>query len=268
MTSSNVKILSLRHADAIPEEKTIHRVSISTVLMTVLCIVIFYMALMWAMQNLNKPIAVVKVEANFQHLTQQEVEKVLEPYVATDFLNIDLDHIQKIVHELPWVSNVTVRRVWPDSIAIKIKEEMAIARWGEHQLLDEEGRVFSSAALSEESLALPMLNGPKGYEQSVMKQYQHMVQLLRPLNRRITHLTLAERGSWELQLDDGMKIMLGKDRLMEKIQRFIRLYEVELAQSTTPILIVDVRYNNGIAVRWGSVPTVEEPIEKLTDVKS
>lgn len=268
MMPSNVKTLPLRNPEVVVEREVTRRISLTTIFMTVLCVVGFYLALMWMKEHLNKPIAIVKVEGNFQHLTQQEVETVLEPYVTTDFLTVDLDQIQKTVHALPWVSNVTVRRVWPDGIAIKIKEEMAIARWGDNQLLDEEGRVFSSSQLNEEALMLPVLKGPEGYEQSVMKQYQHIGQLLRPLNRRVTHVTLAERGAWELQLDDGMKIMLGRDHLMEKIQRFIRLYEMELVQSTTPILAVDVRYNNGIAVQWGVAPTTDESSPKLTDVKS
>lgn len=269
MMPANVKVLPLRNNEsAIQRTEERSRISFSAIFIAVVCVVGFYVALMWMMAHLNQSIAIVKVEGSFQHLTQAEVEAVLEPYVTANFLTVDLDRIQNVVSELPWVSNVTVRRVWPDGIAIKIKEEMAIARWGDNQLLDEEGRVFSSEKLNEEALTLPVLNGPPGYEESVMKQYQHIGQLLRPLNRRITHITLAERGAWELQLDDGMKIMLGRDHLMEKIQRFIRLYEMELAGSATPILSVDVRYNNGIAVQWGVKPDAEDVTSKLTDVKS
>jgi cell division protein FtsQ len=260
--------MPVRNKDIITELPHAQRISFTAIFMAVFCIVGFYVMSKWAIEHFNKPISIVKVEGNFHHLTQQQVATVLEPYVDTDFLSVDLDRIQQAVGNLPWVSNVTVRRIWPEGIAIRIKEEMAIARWGDKQLLDEEGRVFSLNELNEEIAALPVLNGPQGHEQDVMKQYQYIGQLLRPLNRRITHLTLAERGAWELQLNDGMKVMLGKERLMEKIQRFIRLYDAELAKSTVPILVVDVRYSNGIAVRWGSVPTETESTQKLTDVKS
>lgn len=267
MMSSNVKSLPVRQAahSELPRT-TMQRVSITTFFTAVIGVVSIYIASMWMMENINKPIATVKVEGNFQRLTEQEIETALQPYVATYFLAVDLDRIQQIVSALPWVSHVTVRRIWPDGLAIKVKEEMAIARWGEKQLLDEEGRVFSPAQLQEDVLKLPLLKGPKGYEKTVMEQYERISQLLRPLNRRITHLNLAERGAWDLQLDDGMKVMLGRDHLMEKTQRFIRLYRTELAQSTTPILAVDVRYNNGIAVRWGISPTAT-PTEISDDVK-
>lgn len=269
MTLSNVKKLPVRNVvDQTEKKSVLSEISLPTILVTVIFIVAFYISFMWLIENFNRPIAVVKVEGTFHHLTQGIVETALAPYVETDFLTVDLEGIQQTVQKLPWVSNVTVRRIWPDGVAIKIKEEMAIARWGDKQLLDEEGRVFSANEITNDTNTLPILNGPDGYEQSVMKQYQHMGQLLRPLNRKITQLTLAERGAWELQLDDGMKIMLGRDRIMEKIQRFIRLYEMELAQSTTPILVVDVRYNNGIAVQWGTPPIDEQTTKSSTDVKS
>jgi cell division protein FtsQ len=267
MMPSNVKSLPVRNTAHVESRSGTRRISIVTILTAVVCVVSAYIASMWVMENLNNPIAVVKVEGNFQRLSEQEIETALQPYVATDFLAVDLDNIQQVVRALPWVSNVTVRRIWPDGLSIKVKEEMAIARWGEKQLLDEEGRVFSPEHLQEDVMGLPVLNGPDGYEKKVMEQYERIGQLLHPLNRRITHLTLAARGAWDLQLDDGMKVMLGRDHLMEKTQRFIRLYQAELAQSTTPILAVDVRYNNGIAVQWGTPPVVN-PAQTLTDVKS
>jgi cell division protein FtsQ len=267
MMLSNVKALPVRNAVRAEQRSTVHRVSAVNIFAAVICVVGVYIASIWMMQNLNQPIAVVKVEGDFQRLSEQEIESALAPYVSAQFLMIDLDTIQHVVRALPWVSNVTVRRIWPDGLSIKVKEEMAIARWGEKQLLDEEGRVFSPEKLQDDVLGLPRLNGPEGYEKKVMEQYERISQLLRPLNRRITHLTLAARGAWDLQLDDGMKVMLGRDHLMEKTQRFIQLYQTELAQSTTPILAIDVRYNNGIAVQWG-VPPAATPTEILTDVKS
>jgi len=269
MMPSNVKPLPVRNTTHLDHQAiaTVRRVSLTTIFTTVICVVGVYVTSIWMMENLTHPIAIVKVEGKFQRLSEQEIERALVPYVSTHFLMVDLDNIQRVVHALPWVSHVTVRRIWPDGLSIKIKEEMAIARWGEKQLLDEEGRVFSPEKLQDDVLDLPLLNGPKGYEKKVMEQYERISQLLRPLNRRITHLTLVARGAWDLQLNDGMKVLLGRDHLMEKMQRFIHLYQMELAQSTAPILAVDVRYNNGIAVQWGSSPT-PIPIEILTDVKS
>lgn len=266
MTQTNVRPLPVRKSAVHSEPRLpMHRVSITSIVAAVIVVVGIYIASTWMMENLNKPIAIVKVEGNFQ-LTDQEIEMALQPYVETDFLMVDLDRIQQVVSALPWVSHVTVRRIWPDGLSIKVKEEMAIARWGEKQLLDEDGRVFLPKQLQEDVLKLPLLNGPDGYEKTVMAQYESIGQLLRPLNRRITHLTLVARGAWDLQLDDGMKVMLGRDHLMEKIQRFIRLYKTELAQSTTPILAVDVRYNNGVAVQW-DIPPAVTPTDVLTDVK-
>ena len=56
---------------------------------------------------------------------------------------------------------------------------------------------------------------------------------------------------------DDMKIELGRDDTMKRLQRFIDLYPVLLRQAQTDnkrIGYVDLRYDSGAAVGWLAAP--------------
>ena len=83
-----------------------------------------------------------------------------------------------------------------------------------------------------------------------MQQYQMLSQMLRPLGFSITRLELRERGSWFLSTGQGVEILLGRDHLVEKMRRFISIYEKTLKEQIANIERVDLRYPNGLAVAW------------------
>jgi cell division protein FtsQ len=57
-------------------------------------------------------------------------------------------------------------------------------------------------------------------------------------------------------------LLLGRDHLVEKMRRFIAIYEKTLKEQITNIARVDLRYNNGLAVGWreqAPAPTTDKP---------
>ena len=55
-------------------------------------------------------------------------------------------------------------------------------------------------------------------------------------------------------------MLLGRDRLVEKMRRFIAIYDKTLKEQITNIASVDLRYANGLAVAWRTpvAPTAVE----------
>ena len=83
-----------------------------------------------------------------------------------------------------------------------------------------------------------------------MQQYQMLSQILRPLGFSITRLELRERGSWFVSTAQGIELLLGRDHLVEKVQRFVAIYNKALKDKADNIASVDLRYPNGLAVAW------------------
>ena len=200
------------------------------------------------MNWLNQPIARVEVHAPFLHLQQGRVEKQLDEYLQERFFQLNLVAIQQELLQIPWVKNATVKRAWPDRLLVTIDEQQAVARWRQESLIGSDGMIFTPDRIVDFS-ELPVLAGPEYQALEVMQQYLAISQLLRPMGLTINELRLGDTGAWRFKVD-GKEISLGRDRRMERLQRFIRLYHARLEQQWIRVERVDLRYLNGASVAW------------------
>ncbi|SDT90858.1 cell division protein FtsQ [Pseudomonas pohangensis] len=198
---------------------------------------------------LDRPISKIMVRGELSQANQQLVEQLVAPYSGSSFFAADMSQLRAELKQLPWLSEVEVRRVWPDQIRISLEEQLPVARWGEAALLNNSGTAFTPRD-REKYQHLPLLQGPQRAQQQVMQQYQMLSQILRPLGFSITRLELRERGSWFVSTAQGIELLLGRDHLVEKVQRFVAIYNKALKDKTANIASVDLRYPNGLAVAW------------------
>ncbi|BAU72695.1 Cell division protein FtsQ [Metapseudomonas furukawaii] len=197
----------------------------------------------------DRPIARINVQGDLSYISQQAVQQRIAPYIAASFFTIDLAGMRRELEQMPWIAHAEVRRVWPDQVAIRLEEQLPIARWGDEALLNNQGQAFTPRELTHYE-QLPQLWGPQRAQEQVMQQYQMLSQMLRPLGFSIVRLELRERGSWFLTTGQGFELLLGRDHLVEKMRRFISIYEKTLKEQIANIERVDLRYPNGLAVAW------------------
>lgn len=200
----------------------------------------------------NRPVRTVKMENALQRVNEHDVREVLAGHLQDGFLGIDVREIKLALEEEPWIEQATVTRVWPDVLSVRIREEVAIARWGQESLLNQYGETFLPESL-EQQQSLPQLSGPDGQQRRVMEQYQVFSQMLTMSGLRIHALDLSERGSWMLRLDNGVMVTIGRSDVMERLQRFITLHDRHLYSQMHEIEALDLRYHNGISVRKKAV---------------
>ena len=200
---------------------------------------------------INRPISKVRIENQWQHIREEEVSWLLAEFMGAGFFNFDMDGVKRILEKHSWVQHATIKKLWPESISLHITEEVAIAQWGHSQLLNQNGETFKPIGI--ESLnALPLLNGPEESQLRVMEQYQAISQLLLPSALRLTGLTLTLRGSWELVLNEELTVAAGRTDVFEKLQRFVEFYAGQPATRTVGYRSIDLRYDNGIAIKSAS----------------
>ena len=77
-----------------------------------------------------------------------------------------------------------------------------------------------------------------------------MSELLKANDLTIDSLTLDERRAWHLSLNNQVRLVLGRQSAMDRLQRFIRFYPAVLAGKAKVIDEIDLRYTNGFVVRW------------------
>jgi cell division protein FtsQ len=98
---------------------------------------------------------------------------------------------------------------------------------------------------------LPHLYGPAGSELDVMEQFQQLSQMLNNYGHEIKVLTVTERGSWSLETESGVQLLLGKEDLKARMRRFLTV-SVRLAERGDARFVerMDARYINGVAVHF------------------
>jgi cell division protein FtsQ len=67
---------------------------------------------------------------------------------------------------------------------------------------------------------------------------------------RLSGLTLEPRGAWTIELSNGVRVVAGREQLIPRLRRFLTIYQLELAERAEQIEQIDIRYTNGVAVRW------------------
>ena len=75
-----------------------------------------------------------------------------------------------------------------------------------------------------------------------MQQYQLLSQLLRPLGFSIARLEMSDRGGWALTTAQGVEIQIGRDHVVDKIRRFVSIYDKALKDQISNIARIDLRY--------------------------
>ena len=199
---------------------------------------------------LDRPIKRVVVEGEFHFISKSHATELLEREMDGDFLQLDLMRLKKALMDDPWVETVTLNRRWPDTLVVKIAEQKPIARWGDG-FLNQRGEIVRIEKL-ERLNGLPWLQGNESDSIEILQQYQDLSQLLRARGLEVEALKCDNKKSWRLTIKNAVEIAIGRDQVMEKMRRFVTVYDNYLSAVWGDVKAVDVRYSNGVAVRWAS----------------
>ena len=204
--------------------------------------------LTWA---LDRPVHVISMDGSFQRVSPGQIEKAVAPFSQSGFMSADLDGIQRAVETLPWVEHARIQRRWPNSLHVTVVEQTAAARWGESGLLNTRGELFVREA-THVPAELPRLSGPEGTQSQVAQRYLSVQGRMLDAGMRVAALRLDARGAWEMDLDSGVTVRLGRREVDERIERFIHTASQVIAHRLNEISYVDMRYSNGFAIGWRS----------------
>jgi len=144
---------------------------------------------------------------------------------------------------------------------VTVTEQTAAARWGESGLLNTRGELFVREA-THVPAELPRLSGPDGSESQVAQRYLSLQGRMLEAGMRIAALRLDERGAWEMDLDSGVTVRLGRRDVEERLDRFIKTTSQVIVHHLSEINYVDMRYSNGFAIGWRNQGTPASTAQK------
>ncbi|SCB24814.1 cell division protein FtsQ/DivIB [Rhizobium multihospitium] len=188
----------------------------------------------------------VKVSGN-DETSEIEILQLLGLDGTTSLVALNADAARQKIANLPWVQNVEVRKVYPRTVEVKLKERKAYAIWqhgSELSLIQKDGSVI--APLRDNKFAkLPLFVGrdAETAAASIDDQFakwpdvrDHVKAFVRVAGRR-----------WDLYLDNGVIIKLPEDNIDGALARLTKLDKDEnLLQRD--IAAVDLRIDDRTAI--------------------
>jgi cell division protein FtsQ len=197
----------------------------------------------------------IRVQGDIGHTTRRQVQAIVQQELRGTFFTVDLETLRAGFEKLPWVRRANLRRSWPDRLEVAIEEHVPVARWHDFGLVNSHGEVFEAASAQP----LPTFYGPDGSAVEMAMTFDMVRAALAPIGRGAAELRLSSRRAWQLKLDDGRVLELGRQDLAARLGRFVTAYPRIAGQLPADAARFDLRYPNGFAVRLPGLRRRERP---------
>lgn len=228
------------------QDRSKHSNNLPGSLMAVLVVMVIVTSFVWMMKPATLPIRQVHIEGEFRRLDTFRLQELVTDKVRGGFFNIDVAAIRNALVALPWVNDVSVHRVWPDGLRVIVNEQLAVVRWNETGLLNEQGHYFSPEKDTFPN-DLPLLEGPEESQELLLERFKLLKQTY---GLSVVRLQLNQRRAWNFELENGLSVVLGRRDFESRIERFVNVVINNLGEKLSQAREIDMRYTNGFAVRW------------------
>jgi cell division protein FtsQ len=189
------------------------------------------------------------------------------PSLKGNFFTMDLAQTKTAFEAVPWVRRAVVQRDFPNQLRVTLEEHKSVGYWGsesETKLINRQGEVFDANVGDIEAQDLPRLVGPESMSPTLLAMYQALAPLFKQKDMGIEKLELSGRGSWQVQLDGGAGIELGRGapaEVISRVRNFLDTYTQAASGLGRPSLesleSADLRHNNAYAIRLRGVGTLD-----------
>ena len=77
------------------------------------------------------------------------------------------------------------------------------------------------------------------------QMYVELNAVLQPMHQQIAQISMSPRFAWQVKLENGMVLELGREQMQERLTRFVGVYSYSLDAMEKVVRHVDLRYRNG-----------------------
>ena len=177
-----------------------------------------------------------------------EISDRIDVTQSSSLLMLDAEHARARIAEIPWVSDVTVKKLYPNRIIVSLTERQPFALWqddGRIKVVDRTGAVMSDT-LQPRHAGLPLVVGAgadKRVEEAVA--LMNSAPTIRP---RIRAAVLVAERRWNLITVDGVEILLPEEAPQAALARVSELQAAKKLLDRD-LVVVDTRVPDRLFVR-------------------
>lgn len=188
-----------------------------------------------------------------RHLTDDEIMDLAGIRVHGSLITISDKKVSQRLLKSPWILSVSIRKEFPDTLSLVIKEAEPFALLdlnGRLFLIDEKGNLLEE--IRDDSIPfLPIITGDPFNEK---KGFSEALKLARLMNdRRFSlerdYIEIIVSKPHELRVTiDGTVVIMGSGKYKEKLERLLEL-EKRIKNSGILVDYIDLRFANKAIVK-------------------
>lgn len=185
------------------------------------------------------------------------LQSTRDAVLGDNILSIDLEQIEVHLRDQePWIASTTVRRIFPDSVAVRVVEHRAVASIADGTaLLTNSGLLLPVTPALATDAGLPRLQTTADPSLDELTRAVELLELLQraplsgqPLAARLTTLDATDRDDLVIRLEDTTySVHIGSSDFKNKLNRFHNI-EPLLEARYDGLTSVDLRYRDRVVV--------------------
>ncbi len=159
-----------------------------------------------------------------RNLSNKYIKDIIEIYNDGSIFDINLSLIYNKIKENTWVKEVSIERVLPNIIKIKILENQPIAIWQDkenNKLITANGDIIFDGNVNDFKNDFPIIKGNKSKENisSILK----ILETNQNFYKNIWSLTFINERRWDLNFNQGLVVRLPSTNIKKAWEKIIKL---------------------------------------------
>ena len=193
-------------------------------------------------------ITMIRLFVNQQYIDTTKLKELISQKISGNFFTLSLAPIVNTLLTDDQIKAVRIRRLWPNELSIYITGYEPVAFFNKDKVITAEGHTFKTPPHLK-LISAAYVQGPESQAIQIMQQLYLFNKILEPLNLKIKKFVL-DHDLYSMTLSNGLHLTLGNHDCNQRLDRFVKLYASIIGHCEDNIVSIDLRYSNGLAVKW------------------
>ena len=185
-------------------------------------------------------------------LSDKDIMGSISPLLKESLLKIDVTKIRDVVASHPFVREVRIKRVYPFSMVIDVKEKIPSALWvnaeGAVTVLDESGDPYRTLPRGELKGLYIISAKDKSDVKSLFREVNGWMDEGIVKKESVSEVAYKEGSITIFGYDDPVEIILGKEEQKTRLKRAIAVLE-DAKRRGLLIKCIDARFEKGAIIQ-------------------
>jgi cell division protein FtsQ len=187
-----------------------------------------------------------------EQVSESEILAKIYPFLKDSIFGTDMEKVKAAIVSHPFVKEVRVKRVFPFSILIDVKERTPCALWvgpgGDVQMLDEDGVPYRGISKGNGRDLLVVSAKEKNEAALLFREVADWDRQGIIKKDDLSEAVYNEGNVILFSLNDGVEIILGKEERPERLRRAVAVLD-DAKKRGLLIRCIDARFENGAIVK-------------------